>query len=69
MSEINLYGKIDLTNARVFKEAGRNTSARWYVLPDCRVFHSRCTGHLITSIHEAWYIDVTETLEEIAVQS
>jgi len=43
----------DLTGARVFVERGRTNSARWYLLPDNRVFHSRATGHLEPSVHTA----------------
>lgn len=43
----------DLAGARVFAERGRTNSARWYLLHDNRVFHSRVAGHLEPSIHTA----------------
>lgn len=50
----------DLAGARVFAERGRTNSARWYLLPDNRVFHSRTPGHLEPSVHTA--ADVTGSL-------
>lgn len=41
-----------LADARVFKEWGRETSARWFALPDGRVLHSRAPGHLESSVHD-----------------
>jgi hypothetical protein len=44
--------KVDLTGARIFKEWPRETSARWYVLPNGDVLHARAPGHLIPSVHD-----------------
>lgn len=56
---------VDLTGARVFKETPRETSARWYVLPDGRVFHSRDRGHLEPSLHTARDVEGSEWLVEV----
>lgn len=56
---------VDLTAARVFELRDRHTSARWYVLPDGRVLHSRAPGHLEPSSHAASYVETTHYLQEI----
>lgn len=55
----------DLAGARVFAERGHANSARWYLLPDDRVFHSRASGHLEPSIHTAADVVGSLTLVEV----
>jgi hypothetical protein len=56
---------LDLAGARVFAERGRTNSARWYLLPDNRVFHSRTSGHLEPSIHTAADVAGSLALAEV----
>jgi hypothetical protein len=60
--------EFELSEARVFKEYGRSTSARWYVLSDGRTYHSRDRGHLERSRHSLHRLETAMKLEEVSTR-
>lgn len=52
------------SDIREFQEWASTDSARWFVLPNGSVFHSRATGHLIPSAHGKVFIETS--LEEVS---
>jgi hypothetical protein len=57
---------VALSSTRVFKEWGRETSARWYAHPDGSVYHSRAVGHIQPSRYTLRDLIDKVEFEEIA---